>query len=122
MPQLWVPQSARSRGRARTAPRSARHRSGASLDGAVGVQDSGAKSADDFLVHNFSGLHELMRDGVGLNEVRPERDQHFAHHRFTGGDATGQSEFQHCLTGQYAECAEKTEPSRLSRRSCNLGG
>ena len=74
------------------------------VDGSVRVQDFASKAADNFLVNRPAGLHERVRDRIGLNEVRAEFDEHLAHNRFAAGDTAGKAEFQHGLdTSKIAE-------------------
>ena len=47
------------------------------------------------VVNRFPRLHELVRDLVGLNDVRTQGGKHLAHHGLTHGDAPGQTDFKH---------------------------
>jgi hypothetical protein len=66
------------------------------------------------VIDGFTGLHELVRDGVGLDHMRTQRNQHFANHRFAGCNATGESEFQQ------AGSVRKTL-NREARKACAEG-
>jgi hypothetical protein len=48
----------------------------------------------DFLINGLAGLHELVGDGIGLNEVSAERHKHFTHYGFACSNSSGQSDFQ----------------------------
>src|SRR6266446_6696025 len=48
------------------------------VDASVGIQDFAAEAADDFLIDRAAGLHERVRDGIGLNQVRAKFDKYLA--------------------------------------------
>ena len=63
------------------------------VDASVGIQNFAAKAADDFLIDRAPGLHEPVRDGIGLDEMSSEFDKHLADDGFAARDAAGEAEF-----------------------------
>ena len=59
----------------------------------IGIQDFGSEAAYDVLIDGLAGLHEVVRDGVRLDQVRAEFDKHLADDGFAARDAAGQAEF-----------------------------
>ena len=64
-----------------------------SVDASVGIQDFAAEAADNFLIDRAPGLHEPVRDGIGLNQVRAQFGKHLADHGFPARDAASEAEF-----------------------------
>ncbi len=62
------------------------------IDASIGVQDLAAEAADDFLVNRAARLHERVRHGIGLDQVRAELDKHFPDDRFAARNAAGKAE------------------------------
>lgn len=78
--------------------RSAGHAEGScaqpgTVDASVRIQDLAAKAADDCLIDRPSGLHEPVRDSIGLDQMRTEFDKQLPDDRFAARDAAGQAEF-----------------------------
>jgi hypothetical protein len=67
------------------------------IDAAVWIQNTAPKVLHHFLVNGFAGLHELVRNGIGLNEVGPESDEHLTYTGLTCRDPTRESDFQQRL-------------------------
>ena len=80
--------------RSRAAGRSKRgFRQPGTIDASVGIQNLAAEAADDFIIDRLAGLHERVRDGIGLDEMRSEFDEHLADSGFAARDAAGEAEF-----------------------------
>src|ERR1035437_5486850 len=47
------------------------------------------------VVNRLSRLHERMRNAVRLHQTRAQSDKHLSDHRLAGGNASGQTNFQH---------------------------
>ena len=63
------------------------------VDTSIGIHHFTAESADDFFIDRVTGLHEPVRDGVGLDQVGSELDKHHADGGFAARDAAGEAEF-----------------------------
>src|SRR5215472_7568165 len=64
-------------------------------DGAIGRKDFTAKFAHHPVVGLAAWRHHLAADFVGLNHEATPAGQRFTHECLTGGDAAGQTYFQH---------------------------
>jgi hypothetical protein len=60
----------------------------------VGIQDAAAEPPYDFLVHRLTRLHQTMRDGICLDDMRPQCREHLGDDGLPAGDASRQAHFQ----------------------------
>ena len=65
------------------------------VDPAIRIQNLAPEMAHHFVVNRLTGLHERVRDLVGLRQARTEGNEHLRHRRFSGRNASGQADFQH---------------------------
>jgi hypothetical protein len=63
------------------------------VDASVGIQDFAAEAADDFPIDGAAGIHEPVRDGIGVGQMCAEFDKHLADDGFAARDAAGEAEF-----------------------------
>ena len=59
------------------------------IDAAVRIENSCAEMAHDFLIDRLTRLHEVVGDGVGLNQVGAQRNKHLAHHGLARSNSAG---------------------------------
>ena len=79
---------------------------------AIRFEDPGSEMPHDLFIDIFAGLHELMRDFVGLDDLRTQGRKHLAHHRLAGSDAARQTDLQHCQACSAAN-AGRRDPRRI---------
>jgi hypothetical protein len=60
----------------------------------IGIENAGSEFPDDFLVRRLPGLHQLVRNLIGLDQLRTEGDEHLADDRFPAGNPAGETDLQ----------------------------
>jgi hypothetical protein len=51
--------------------------------------------AHHFVVDRLAGLHQGVRNAVGLDKMRAEGDEHLAHDGLARGNGASEADFQH---------------------------
>src|SRR5579872_133397 len=65
------------------------------IHAAIRIENPASKVPDHLVVNRLSRLHQGMRDTVCLHHMRPQRREHFPHHRLPRGNPACKADFQH---------------------------
>src|SRR5581483_9283208 len=79
----------------------------------IGIDDLRTKMSHHVVVHRLAGLHEFVRDHIGLKKMGPQLDEHAAHDALTARYAAGQANAQQGCSYRLPASAGMREPRRI---------